>query len=53
MAPKLVFYYIEKAIGFRGFGVPFYIKLGTFLSDWGPQDLIKLRQFLGLQDNRI
>ena len=36
MAAYYIINVYKKAIGFVGFGVPFYIKLGTFLSDWGP-----------------
>lgn len=34
-----------RFIGFRGFGVPFYIKLGTFFVGLRPLNLIELRLF--------
>lgn len=45
MAAYYIIYIYKKAIGFVGFGVPFYIKLGTYFVGLGPHDLINLRQF--------
>jgi hypothetical protein len=43
MAAYYIINVYKKAIGFVGFGVPFYIKLGTFFVGLGPLNLINPR----------